>query len=293
MITSVIFAAFLLQARLQSVLDLADSLFYTGKDHARCESVLGDALSLAAPGKEKAEVLWRLSRTCFMMGENLTSKESKRSVYGKGMACAERAMKEDPSSPEPYMWHSANLGRDIQTRSLMEQASKLSSLTADLDMILINLGRTDFSAAWQAYSEIYHGHPFKSEDAAINFARKAAMCIPSGELRLSTYMYFADLLYKRNWSADKRRSEIVDNASKFKDKRKGLVERYESFDGSLGPGFKSAWSGSSSLGDISDREEAVMLVDYASALYHNTANPTQLDKADYEKLLSLRTCYVI
>lgn len=276
------------EAMAGDVLSVSDSLIRAGGDYTECRNMLEKALADATPGKQKAEIYWRLSMLSFISGETEPTKEGKRAAFGKGISYAEAGISENPSSPDCYMWHSANVGRECQTRSLMEQASKVPVLTKDLQTILDKLGKTEYSAAWQAFAEIYYNHPFKSTDSAINYARKAAMCIPKGELRLSTYSFLAKLLYERNWSREKRKETAAANADRFKNgKFKSIVDCYEYFDGSLTAGYKPQWA-PAAFTDMSDRQEAMALVDYALKLYGKSPAHYPTDKKDHAELVKLK-----
>ena len=192
-------------------------------------------------------------------------------------------MKLDPSNEKCYLWHCANLGRSLQTRPMMEQASAVPLLLSDLTTILDKLGKTSYSEAWQALAEIYYNHPFKSNDAAINFTRRAVACIPKGELRLSTYLSLAKMLQKRDWSASKRLSAIESNQDKFEKGKASNIERYSCYDGHYGPGGTAPWS-SRALSQLSDREEAAAIVSYALRRYQLSSAHTPVDKEDYRQL---------
>lgn len=232
---------------------------------------------------DKAEVYWRLSRASLMMGAAEQTKTGKRAHFGKGMEYAELGMKLNPNNKECYMWHCANVGRECQTRSLMEQAKAVPAMTKDLTTMLDKLGHTDYSEAWQALSELYYNHPLKSDEAAINFARKAATCIPDNELRISTYINLAQLLHKRNWSAGKRADAADGNAGKFNRTVKSNIEKYSYFDGAKA---SMPWC-SKPFTTLSDREEAIAIIDYAKGLYKAYAEPTPLDKQDYAALVEV------
>jgi hypothetical protein len=260
----------------------ADALLNSPSTFQKGYDALMEMNAEAAPGKEKAEVLWRLSKACLLIGQTKDGKELKREWFGKGIEYALQGIKEDAKSAQCYMWHSANVGRDCQTRPLTEQAAAVSPMMQDHQMILEKLGRTDCSESWQALSEIYVNHPFKSTDSGINFARKAAMTVPSKELRLSTYSYFAGLLKKRGWSAEKRRSQIERNAKEVSGK-KGAIEAAALLDGSLGSDFKPAWS-EKSLGEMSDAQEAEAIIAWAKKKFETAKSPTDNDKIDYKRL---------
>lgn len=238
-------------------------------------------LESAFPGSEKADVYWRLSRVALMLGEQEEGKVAKRTWYALGMEYAEKGLKEYSTSKECLMWHCANIGRDCQTRNIMEQAAAVPKMMKDLTAILDKYGNVDYSEAWQALAEIYYNHPMKSDDAAINFTRKAATCIPPDELRISTYTFLAQMLYKRNWSAEKRQSTAAGNTSLFKGENESNIEKYSYFDGSR---TYMPWSIKPFV-SMSDREEAKALVSYATGLYNSCKELTPLDKKDYEKLV--------
>ena len=235
----------------------------------------------AFPGSGKADVYWRLSRVALMLGEQEEGKVAKRTWYSLGMEYAEKGLKEYSTSKECLMWHCANIGRDCQTRNIMEQAAAVPKMMKDLTAILDKYGNVDYSEAWQALAEIYYNHPMKSDDAAINFTRKAATCIPPDELRISTYTFLAQMLYKRNWSAEKRQSTAAGNTPLFKSENESNIEKYSYFDGSR---TYMPWSIKPFV-SMSDREEAKALVSYATGLYNSCKQLTPLDKADYKQLV--------
>lgn len=181
-----------------------------GSDYTQCKTLLLAMLPQATDGAQKADVLWRLAKVSVILGEKETTKEGKQKVFGEGIKYAEQAIAQDPKEHRGYMWHCANIGRECQTRPLMEQAAAVKPMMQDLEMILYKLDRKDCSEAWQAMAEIYYNHPFKSNDEAIVFTRNAVNTIPKDELRISTYSFLAQMLWKRNWSADRRKGDISD-----------------------------------------------------------------------------------
>lgn len=181
-----------------------------GNDYVECRKQLKTMLPKAVSNEAKADVLWRLSKVSVVLGELETTKEGKRKVFGEGIAYGEQAIKMDGKDPQCYMWHCANIGRECQTHNLIEQASAVNPMLDDLNTILNTLGRKDCSEAWQAKAEIYYNHPFKSNDEAITFATNAVRTIPKDELRIQTYTYLAQMLWKRDKSAKKRKSTLSD-----------------------------------------------------------------------------------
>ncbi len=274
-------------ASVEDDITASDNMLAADK-YQECRKILEGALPRAAEGHEKAEVLWRLARIQLIIGQNEPSKESRRAIFGKGVSYAWEGVQQDGRNEKCYMWHCANVGRECQTRSLTEQVKAVPVMTDDLTKILDVLGKVNYSEAWQALAEIYYNHPFKSNDAAINFTRKAAMCIPKGEMRLSTYALLAKMLYERNLSSAKRTSSIEKAAGKFKEQHKTAIDKYTWYEGSLGAGYKHVWS-SKSLGEMSDREEASALVAYALSLYRKASIHTKTDEADCKDLELLKS----
>ena len=257
-----------------------DKAFVEGGDYRACEKTLLEMLPQAENGAEKASVLWRLARVNYMLGDAQTDKLARRERFNQGMTYAEQGISANPRDPLCYMWHCANAGRECQTRPLMEQAKAVPAMTKDLTTILNQLDPR-MSEAWQALSEIYYHHPLKSNDTAINYARTAAAYIPKDELRVITYQYLANLLYERNWSAEKRAAQVNDHRSKLA-KMGGAanIDRYALSDGMQ---LSCPWT-AKALGAMSDREEARALAEYAAASYRACANPGPVDRQDYKAL---------
>lgn len=266
----------LLALQFQSV----DKAFERGNDYRACEQTLLEMLPQAENSTEKANVLWRLARVEYVLGEAQTDKTKRREIFNRGVAYAEQGIQENPREPQCYMWHCANVGRECQTHPLMEQAKAVPAMTKDLSKILNSLSPR-LSEAWQALSEIYYHHPLKSNDSAVNYARTAALYVPAGESRITTYLYLADLLYERNLSADKRASQIADHSAKLEKMKGGAnIDRY-----ALSDGMKQAvpWT-SKALGALSDREEALALAEYALSRYRACQDPGSIERQSFQDL---------
>lgn len=266
----------LLALQFQSV----DKAFERGNDYRACEQTLLEMLPQAENSTEKANVLWRLARVEYVLGEAQTDKMKRREIFNRGVAYAEQGIQENPREPQCYMWHCANVGRECQTHPLMEQAKAVPAMTKDLSKILNSLSPR-LSEAWQALSEIYYHHPLKSNDSAVNYARTAALYVPAGESRITTYLYLADLLYERNLSADKRASQIADHSAKLEKMKGGAnIDRY-----ALSDGMKQAvpWT-SKALGALSDREEALALAEYALSRYRACQDPGSIERQSFQDL---------
>lgn len=263
-----------------------DRLFTEAK-YVECEKALQEMLPQAEPGHESSEVLWRLSRAVLLQGDEASAVKAKREFYTRGIEYAEKAIEEDPKNPEAYMWHSGNIGRDCTTRGLAEQAKASVIVQKDLLTILNKLGKASHCSAWHAMAELYWRHPFKSNDTAVNYARRCAATIPSDELRLVSCILFADMLYERNWSAEKRAAQATANAEKFLS-GKSITDKYACYDGSDPnlPWLKT------SLKEVSDREEAAAVIRYAQARYASFGDVPPAEQAEYKNLMDRSKKYL-
>lgn len=264
-----------------------DDMFTKNEQFAECQKALETMLPQASNNKEKAEVLWRLSRVYLVKGQLETTKEGKKAVFGKGIEYAEQAIAADPNNPEGYIWHCANIGRECQTKPLLEQNAAVPAMTADISHILDELKLTNHAAAWHAIAEMYYRHPFKSNDAAANYIRMGIANIPAGEMRLSSYVLLAEILNARGLSADRRAAAINSDKNKFTQTTKSNIAKYAFYWGSLGAAHIPAWS-DKALGQMSDKEEALALVNYALKLYDKASYHTDTDKQDFKDLTALK-----
>ena len=266
----------LLVLQFQSV----DKAFADGNDYRSCEQTLLEMLPQAENSAEKASVLWRLARVNYMLADAQTDKMKRREIFNQGISYADQGIQENPRDALCYMWHCANTGGECQTHSFMEQAKAVPAMTKDLTKILNSLNPR-MSEAWQALAQLYHEHPMKSNDSALNYARTAASTAPAAEPRVTTFLYLAKLLYERNWSADKRAAQIADHSARL-EKMNGStnIDRF-----ALSDGMNQArpWT-SKALGEISDREEALAVAEYAVLRYRGCPNPAAAERQEFQAL---------
>jgi hypothetical protein len=261
----------------------ADNLFSHKADYKACLAELQTMLPAASDNNEKAEVCWRLARVYLLLGDAASDKETKQSLYAEGMAAANEGIAANPSSYQCYMWRSANRGRDCQMRPLPQQAAASSQILSDLEQILDRLGKTAYSEAWEALSQLYIAHPLKSDDAGISYAYRAALTIPKDEIRISTLMWLATVLYDRDDDADDRAKTIKANREKFAASAKSNTAKYAYYEGNA----TLPWLTSSSA-QLSDREEARAILRYAESKYNAKVDKTPVDRQDYTELIKLK-----
>jgi len=260
----------------------ADSLLVYASDADGAATILEVLEKQASTEKQRCAIHWRMARVMTVKGEEATDKDVRKAFYQKGTEYASAAVREDPSEPQGYMWHCACIGRVYQMKPLIKQAAVVPIIMGDLTCIIDTIGAVTCSEAWQALAETYFRHPFKPTESAVNFMRQALRTIPDEELRLSSYLFMAEILYERNWSAEKRSECITRNASRY-GRSASNVENYSYMDGMLGPDHIPVWS-AQPLGSVSDREEASDIIGYAIRLYEKASVHSPADNKDYYKL---------
>ena len=244
-------------------------------------------LDETAGTEDEVGVLWRLSLACLLIGDTKDSRQERREWFARGLEYAERGIAIDPLCPQLYMWHSGNVGKDALTRSLSSQLSAVGKIDDDLDMILNRLGRVDYSEAWDALAEVCYNHPSRSNTAAVNYMRVCIDTIPDGELRLDAYATFAEILYKTNRNASKRRSDISKGLGTWQNPKGSFTDRYACYESALGADYVPQWTQGQALSAISDRQEAVMVLNYAESLYRNSKEHFPADDAAMERIAGL------
>lgn len=237
-------------------------------EYRDCRETLEQMLPEATTDADRASVHWRISRICVLLGD-----------YEDGIEHANEAIRLNPSDEHGYMWHCANVGRECQRHSLTVQATKVPTMEKDLNTILNKLGKTRYSEAWQALAELYDGHPLKSGDAAINYARRAVVTIPKSELRMQSWLYLATLLNRRGWSAEKKERQRDSHRDDFANTKKKNTDRYAYYDGA--PAGEWPWA---SYG-MSDKEEALSILNYAVSLYESRSSHVRMDIETYNQIL--------
>lgn len=237
-------------------------------DYRLCRAELEKMLPQAEDDAERAEVHWRIARQCYLLED-----------FNGGMKQAQEAIRLNPSNEHAYMWHCANAGRECLLHNLAYQAKVAGTLEKDLTIILDKLGKSDYSEAWHALAELYSSHPFKSNDAAINFMRRTVVTIPDGERRLIAYKFLSDLLYERNWPETRRARQREDHKKGYADKSKGNIARYACYDAA--PAETWPWK---VIGQT-DREEALSILLYARDLYQKDTRHHPVDTKTYNLIL--------
>ncbi len=270
--------------------ETSDYYFYGENDYEKDFEYLTESLKTATSDSEKAQILWRLSRTKLTLTDEekdkgTLTKEELLAAYGDYSAkdkCSDDdktsafyyayASLELEESPNAYHWLSSAVGRCGQVRGALNSLSKAAGMR-DLEIKALE----DFSSftletdSWYVLSILYKSLPgapisFGSTNTAISYMRKCLSTMDfTNRTNGTNYLELADQLYERDWSQSKRSKEfqsMLKSYNKAVKKGSGYVEINKYFEGYLNeqgaPFYVQA-----RLDEMSDRSEALCLLEYA------------------------------
>lgn len=267
-----------------------DDLYDQGSDNQMVYDSLQGMLKNAKSDTEKSEVLWRLSRVCVDLGDKLDEKDknAKFAIYTEGENYAIQSIEAHPNYLA-YLWKCANIGRYGQTKGVMDSLAKVKPMKADIRVITDDFNVVDSSETWYTLGILQNKVPgiFGGDSvAAISYMRAACDTIPVKYVYGRTYEDLAIQLYDRDWSAKKRASEIEKMKNKWDRETKSNYDKYAYYEGSKGANANPIWT-KTKLSAMSDRQEALVILKYAQAVYNSRKNHTKSDDRNYEEIQEL------
>lgn len=290
----------------------SDYYFYNEADYEKDYEYLLNSLSEATSDEEKSEILWRLSRTQLTLTDEKKDDLSEGellSLYGD-YGADDTPKEEDKSSsfyyaytslkyketPNGYHWLASSVGRAGQVHGALNSLAKASPMRklekkALEDFPFFTL-ETD---SWYVLAILYRSLPgspisFGNDNYAISYIRKCIMTQDNENRSNGTnYLELAEELYKRNWSENKRSKEFASMLKKYeKALKKGekaveVNKYYEGYLSTQGEPFYVR----AELSAISDRTEAISILDYARRLIEfkmkSSLTPQSYEKMEKEK----------
>lgn len=281
-----------------AALQKADDLFKFDKlEEAKAELLA--LLPTKSDPVEKSEVLWRLSRVVLNIGDEFEAEKASKDVlfatYEEAQAYAEQALALHPSA-KGYQWKAASVGRWGETKGPLNALSKAAPMKNDLATVVNDFNDVDNSDAWYILGQLYFQLPgkpisFGNLEAAISYTRKAVDTIPKDELYPGHYLALAKMLWKRNWSASTRNTKITAMQKEWdKGAAKSALDRHWYYEGSSGATLKPFYS-PVALNAMSDRQEAIMLLQYGTNAYKVWPIKTRGDARSYDEIQELLTEY--
>lgn len=264
----------------------ADELFFHD-DLNGAQIELENLLEIATANKDKAEILWRLSRNALNLGGLLAEddKDGRFAMFEKGEEYAIQSYKLF-ENPDALVWQASNIGRWGQTKGVLNSLMKASDMREILTEAVNKFNYIDSSELWYTAGALYDGLPggflsFGDKVVAVSYMRLATETISDDVYYGSTYADLARYLYRRGWNQSKRTKEIAKIAKEWKDNTDAdLMEQYKYYEGHAGISYVPFYT-SKTIGSMSDREEAIEVLKYAIKKYDQ--RPFHL-KADDENL---------
>ena len=96
---------------IQAVITQADELY---SERQRIENVHASVEILESSGKDEYEILWRLGRALFFLGQEAADENSAHSSHCRGIIACEEAVATEPSRVEGHFWLAVNLALAAQ-----------------------------------------------------------------------------------------------------------------------------------------------------------------------------------
>jgi tetratricopeptide (TPR) repeat protein len=272
----------------QALLDNADSLYWTDRYEEAKELLLSN-LNSNLTNKEKAETLWRLARTTLAIGDELKAEGSSDAIlfatFEEGEEYANQSIASYPLSMG-YVYHASNIGRWGETKGPLNSLSKAKPMRNDFITVIDEMGDTDNTISWYVLGQLYYKLPgwpisFGDLNTAISYTRKAIDTIAKENLYHGHFKALAEMLWKRDYTAKKRNSVITSIQKEWNKAKGSTLDQHAYYEGAGGPSALPFYS-PVALNQMSDRQEAVMLLKYAIAKYDIWHFHSRADKRNYE-----------
>lgn len=270
--------------------DYSDYTFYVEEDFQKDKTYLEEALAEAQDPSEKSQILWRLSRVELTLGDQLPEddKDARFAAYEKAEELAIESIELEPNA-DAYHWKSSALGRWGQTKGPLDSLGKAPGMLDDVLMVIDHFGY-DYTDSWYVLGVLYNQLPgwplsFGDKNYAISYMRRSLDTrIAERGIYLTLFQELSDQLYDRNWNAKKRTKEFAKMHDSYEENTV-MSEKMKYYEGAEAGKNKPFYS-TVALNDISDRQEAVMLLRYAEALYKAKKNPLPSETEKYKEILA-------
>lgn len=285
----VLLAALLLILPLSAAFDpqMSDYLFYNQADYEADRAYLEKALE-EDDGTDRAAILWRLSRTVLTITDGVShdDKDGRLAGYGESERLADESLAIEETA-NGYHWKASAIGRIGQVNGPLNSLSKAKPMRALCEKVQ-NDFNADMSDCWYVLGLLYNQLPgsplsFGNKNYAISYMRR---CLDTQDnvnrLNLTNYLELAEQLADRNWNAEKRAKEFDKMKGKY-DENTVPTEKMKFYEGQNGRNGQPFYS-TLPLGQFSDAQEAVMLCQYALAVYGLKAEPLSSDTAKAEEI---------
>lgn len=262
------------------VFTLAVSLFAGSAKMAEADELHEDAayvaefkllkgeLASAGNNNEKSEILWRMSRAALAITDQLerdgATKDEILKEFKIAWDYATESISYNSNNYNAYYWRAANIGRWGQTKGILDSLFKAGDMRDDLERAVNS--NPNHGDSYHVLGMLYDSVPglisFGNKQYAVSMARKAIdnQDEPDRPYDYAYYLELAKHLWNRKWKEGKRSGEQKKERDKFA-KKSSVMEQNWFYDGFVDLSKATAYS-SSGIKNMSDREEAVIILDW-------------------------------
>jgi tetratricopeptide (TPR) repeat protein len=253
----------LAMADFQETLDKVDQL-HEEEAYTQTRNLIESSLAEAKSGAEKAELHWRLARAWLNLGDEAedsgTGGEALLAFFESGEAEAQKAIQADANNHLGYYWKSANIGRWGQVKGILNSLFKAKPMRDLLQQAVA--AEPEHADSYYVLGQLFEQVPgfpvsFGDKDFAVSLGRKSLDLherqVKAGiedEINYDFYTEMAKHLWERNYTAARRGREQGRKKNK-----------YQSISDPMEKNFY--YEAAVTLKDISDREEALELINWA------------------------------
>lgn len=277
----------------------ADVLYKQDKLTA-AKTELTRLLASETRAREQAEILWRLARVTLHIGDEEGALKAPKNtlfeLYEEAQAYAEASIDLHPT-PQGYQWKASSIGRWGETKGPLNSLAKAAPMRRDLEVVINEFQDLENSNVWYVLGQLYFQLPgkplsFGNLEAAISYTRKAIDTIPSDEMNPGHYLALAKMLWKRNWNASRRTSKLNTMEKDFNRSAQALpLDHFWYYEGANGGSKAVPFYSPVALGSMSDRQEAIMVLQYITNVYHVWPFHTRAEERAYQDIQQLLTEY--
>ena len=252
-------------------------------------TLLKGELASADSNNDKSEILWRMSRAALVITDQLerdgASKKELLSEFQIAWDYATEALSYNSENYNAYYWRAANIGRWGQTKGILDSLFKAADMRDDLERAVNS--NPNHGDSYKVLGMLYDSVPgvisFGNKAYAVSLARKSVdnQDEPNRPYEYSYYLELAKHLWNRKWKESKRLSEQKKEKGKFESKS-SQMEKNWFYDGLVDLSKATAYS-SSGIKNMSDREEAVIILDWLLVELNNLSDKKPGDFDDIEE----------
>ncbi len=251
--------------------------------------LLQEELTSAGSNNDKSEILWRISRAALAITDQLerdgASKDELLSEFKIAWDYATKALSYNSDNYNAYYWRAANIGRWGQTKGILDSLFKADDMRDDLERAVNN--NPNHGDSYHVLGMLYDSVPgiisFGNKAYAVSLARKAVdnQDEPDRPYDYSYYLELSKHLWNRKWKESKRIREQSKEKGKFESKS-SQMEKNWFYDGLVDLSKATAYS-SNGIKNMSDREEAVIILEWLLVELNKLGNKKPGDFDDIEE----------